>query len=527
MSFLDWLRGLLNSDNARPPRPVSEAEPETSFRFPRRDDATAAYYATMADMQQAISARDYRRAAALVLENMDQIPAWVRETRSEFGDVPPTIPALETGGTMLAITRDQRGLERMQQLVAQIPELSGREATVQQHLSDFHLVRGIQQAIEKNPGCKQTELKTLIGVSDGRRPATLIRWLEKHGEVVRRKKGRTYALYSPSAAPEVVEVPTPIIASHRTDGPKQPRKLDLSGLERVALPRAPHRWEDNSRGSLEPSDIKSYFQVMDALDWSLGEIEKLPMKERPDPAFRQMHACGTGIFMIDDLGNAERFPNAPAAAIHYGRRGDLRAKGALLHDTYRIQVNPMGTGLAALSRTAVLHAYDASLEPFFQTTLHDAPEMQYGKSRFGAEDSNLKNHVRCVALSPRNDFYLFTLADMAWVVNIGTGKAQWGLQMPTQEGWRQVSTPAVGVATDAEIRAALELMHLEWPIEERDITRRYRALALEWHPDRNPEDPKAVERMKRLNAAAEALSGTDLSNGTRIAIRKIRRPSSG
>ena len=136
--------------------------------------------------------------------------------------------------------------------------------------------------------------------------------------------------------------------------------------------------------------------------------------------------------------------------------------------------------------------------------------MQYGKSRFGAEDSNLKNHVRCVALSPRNDFYLFTLADMAWVVNIGTGKAQWGLQMPTQEGWRQVSTPASGVATDAEIRVALELMHLEWPIEERDITRRYRELALEWHPDRNPEDPKADERMKRLNAAVEALSGTDL-----------------
>ena len=512
MSFLDWLRGLVNPDNARRSTTVSEQEPKAPSPFGVRDGAGDKYYATMTDMQQAISTRDYRRAAGLALENMDQIPAWVRETQREFGDMPPSIPALEAGGTMLAITGDQRGLERMQLLVAQMPELSGREATVQQHLSDLHHVREILQVVENNPGCRQTAIKTLIGASDGRRPATLIRWLEKHGKIVRRKKGRTYELYSPSDMPEVVSVPTPPTSSHRTDGPKKPHILDLSSLERVALPRAPHRWEDSDRGSPPTANIKSYFQIVDAFDWSLGEIEKLPMKERPDPAFRKMHACGTGLFMIDDLGNAEGSSNAPAAAIHYGRSGDLRAKRPLLHDTYRIQVNPMGTGLAALSRAAVLHVYGASLEPFFQTTLHDAPEMQYGKNRFGAENSNLKNHIRCVALSPENDFYLFTLADMAWVVNIGTGKAQWGLQMPTPEGWRQVSTPASGVATDAEIHAALQLMHLEWPIEEPDVTRRYRELAFEWHPDHNPEDPQADERMKRLNAAVEVLLGTDLTS---------------
>ena len=399
MSVLNWLRGLLSPDNVGSPSSVSEGESETYSRFGERDEATAGYYRTMADMQQAISTRDYRRAASLVLENMEQIPAWVRATRREFGEVPPSIPALEAGGTMLAITGDQRGLDRMHQLVGQIPELSGRVTTVQQHLSDLHLVRDIQRAIEKHPGCKQTDIKTLIGAQDGRRPATLIRWLEKQGQVVRRKKGRTYELYSPSAVPEVVGVPISVTTSHRTDGPKKPRILDLSDLERVALPRAPHRWEDKSRGAPEPTDIEGYFQVVDTLDWSLGEIEKLPMKERPDPAFRQMHTCGTGIFMIDDLGNAEGFPGAPAAAIHYGRSGDFRAKRPLLHDTYRIHVNSMGRGLAALSRTAVLHAYDASLEPFFQTSLHDAPEMQYGRDRFGAENSNLKNHIRCVALS--------------------------------------------------------------------------------------------------------------------------------
>lgn len=137
MSLLNWLRGLLNRDNAHRSTPVSEEEPDTYSRWGARDEATGRYFATMADMQQAISAREYRRAAALVLENMDQVPAWVLETRREFGDVPPSIPALEAGGTMLAITSDHRGLERMQQLVAQIPELSGREATVQQHLSDL------------------------------------------------------------------------------------------------------------------------------------------------------------------------------------------------------------------------------------------------------------------------------------------------------------------------------------------------------------------------------------------------------
>ena len=182
----------------------------------------------------------------------------------------------------------------------------------------------------------------------------------------------------------------------------------------------------------------------------------------------------------------------------------------MLHDAYRVQASAAG-GLAVQSKTCVLHTYDTSLEPLFQTNLRAAPEVSYAERRFGTDDLKLKNHLRCVALSPANNAYLFTLVDMAWVIDVTTNTAKWGLQMPTKEGWEEVSTPASGTATDVEIQRALELLQLDWPIEVRDIKRRYRELALKWHPDLNPADSTADERMRRLNAAVETLSGTDVS----------------
>ncbi|MCY3699915.1 MAG: DnaJ domain-containing protein [Gemmatimonadetes bacterium] len=469
-----------------------------------------AYYSTMDGLQRAISNRDYRHAGALVRENLELIPPWVRRTRREIGYIPPTIPSLEKGGTILALNGDRAGLDRMRQIVLQTPELSAWREKVERHLHELELVRDILKVVEDNPGCRQNRIKTLLGIPDARRAANLIQWLAKDGRIIRKRTGKTYELYPPGAAEHVVKTATPVNQSRRVDGPMEPRLLDLGGLERIPLPRAPHRLENDTAGWPPPLDGSDHFQLAEASGWSLGRVESLATGERPNPAFRQLHPGGTGIFVVADLGDAEDFPGAPAAAMHYDRGGHISARQPLLHDAYRVQANATG-GLAVQSKTCILHAYGTSLEPLFETNLRAAPEIPYAKRRFGTDDLKLKNHLRCVALSQGNDAYLFTLVDTAWVIDVTTNTAKWGLQMPTKEGWEAVSTPASDAATDAEIQRALELLQLDWPIEVRDIKKRYRELALKWHPDRNPTDSNADERMRRLNAAVETLSGTDLS----------------
>lgn len=42
-----------------------------------------------------------------------------------------------------------------------------------------------------------------------------------------------------------------------------------------------------------------------------------------------------------------------------------------------------------------------------------------------------------------------------------------------------------------------------------EIKKAYRALSLKWHPDKNPDDPNAVNMFTDVSAAYEALSDPD------------------
>lgn len=116
---------------------------------------------------------------------MEYIPGFVRETRREYGSFEIfSIPALEQGGTILALLNDDEGLVQMRKIV-------------ERHRKDRRLFQAILTAVQTHPNCLQSEVKGLVGETDGRRVANLISYLDKAGKIMRVKDGSSYRLLSP------------------------------------------------------------------------------------------------------------------------------------------------------------------------------------------------------------------------------------------------------------------------------------------------------------------------------------------
>jgi hypothetical protein len=489
---------------------LDERKPRTASSDVRTTDS---YFTTMTEMQEAISSKQYDKAQRLIRENMRQVPDFVRECIAEYGDLDVSIPVVHQGGKILALMGDDEGLQELSTLVESVPELHRFQEEIAQHREDRTLFADILSAVEQNPQCLQTEVKHLIGVDDGRHVATLISWLEKADKIVRKKSGRTYALALAGTESGLTQPPMRTVNSHRSDKKGVGvRTVDLDSLSYVPLPRAPLRWEEREKGRIpqQPEAAEEYFEVREASAWELAEVDKLPMADRPDPAFRQIHPTNNGLLLIDDLGNSEEFSGAPASALCFDRQGEQVSKGALMHDVYRVGVNTLGRGFIAMSRNCVVHAYDDELSLTLETAMRDAPEVRALQARLEINDDELKNHLRCVSMSHDQSQYMVTGVDEAWCIGMD-GRALWGVKLPITEGWSRVADSSGQYDTDEEIMEALAFMQLALPVSPEDVKQRYRELAKKYHPDLNRDDPGAEARMKKLGAAAEALTGVNLS----------------
>lgn len=401
--------------------------------------ASDRYYDSMSQMQAALSNRDYGTVAELVHENLRFVPEWVKETVQDYGSFGIiSIPALQQGGTILALLNDREGLDRMREIVASVSELEPWAERVERHRSDRRFFESIQELVAASPNCLQTAVKGLIGVEDGHRVARLISYLEKAGRIVRVKEGRTYRLLPPDSADIPKASPKRIVRSHRIDRePPRLVELNVESLRYVPLPRSPLRWEEAQvqRERATTSPLEEQFEIRDA-DWRIAKVERIPLTCRPDPAFRQMHPIASGVLMIDDLGNAAGLGQIEAAALRYNRGGEVEAMKGLLHGVYRIGVHPLGQGLIGMSREGVVHAYDDNLEVALETSLVDAPEIVALRKRFEIAQDRLKNHIRCVALSRDASRYLFTAVGEAWCVDLN-GQGLWGLGYRSRRAGRQ------------------------------------------------------------------------------------------
>lgn len=421
-----------------------------------------------------------------------------------------SIPALEQGGTILAIAEDSEAILRMVEIIAAHEELHPWKDKPTAHLSDLKVAKAIADAVSAHPHCLQTELKELLQHPDGHQIAKLVSYLDKSGRIARIRHQRTYRLL-PSDHPDVPEKPPRRqIASHRrARRPLQVITLDYDKMRYVPLPRAPSLWDEQqarAKVDLAPPALRR-FEVLDST-WQVVAIEDLTLTERPDPAFRRIHGTGSGLLLVDDLGKADVGEDLAAAAMRYDVAGNRVANAGLEHGIYRIGVNLLGPGFIAMSRECIVHAYDGDLNRILETSLSDSPELLDLRRKHPIPDGHLPYHIRTVALSQDLSRYLVTAVDEAWCITTeGTGL--WAVQLVPKSSNRRYKITIDVAYTEDEVTKAMRFMELAFPVTADQIRTRYRELARRWHPDLNPNSPDAVEMMKKLNTAAEALTGLD------------------
>lgn len=493
------------------------------------------YFDLSSAIVNAKSRGDFRAAARAARQTYPLMDAVVKQMKSEFGSFDiATSHAVHTAGTLMAVIGDREGIQELRSALQLTPELRAWLPFADEADSDADLVDKILTTVNTHPGVKQRDLKVETQ-GDGRRLSLLASWLEKGGRIQRVSQGNTYLLYAkgyqletpknevaaPDAPQPLIQAIVPAVHSKRANRPaSHARTLDFKNLAYIRLPKAPNAWEERAKtqnASAEngaestPKSKIPRFQVSGS-GWILQSECALPPAERPNPAYREtFHTSGSTVW-IDSSGKRTDFPTSPAVVLTTDREGARLGEQGLAFDIYRSDVNGDGSGMLFLSRDGVLHGYTNTVEPLLLENLGEVPEYAEQAKRFGIDPLSLKNHVRCVCLSRDRKLFLVTIVDEAWCYDTESGRPLWGYRFPSKEGWTAIAaerSERAGAST--EIMAALRLMELELPVTPEIITRQYRALAMRWHPDRNPNDPTATKRFQELGAAMELLTGVDLS----------------
>lgn len=251
------------------------------------------------------------------------------------------------------------------------------------------------------------------------------------------------------------------------------------------------------------------FTMSDDAQWRLTGERKLEGEERPDPAFDIAAIDSEGTWLLNRSGSGTETPGIRSIIRRIDRQGALVGEKILHHDVYHTGAGASGSSIAIMDSSGVLYVYDAALNLIAESDLRVDPRVV---DHFRTIETNywgeFKSQVRAVDVAPHGDRYLFTLADEAWCCT-PTGNAVWGVVMPLNDGWKRVVARSECFGIGQEVDEALRLFGLSLPVSPSDIKRKYRALALAHHPDRNPGDPISAEKMQVLNRAFEVLTGVD------------------
>lgn len=504
-------------------------------------DATTEYFALSEAIMRAKSAGDFAAAVKAARKTYRILAEVLRQWVRDYGELTiVTSHAVHTAPSLMAVLEDSDAIRDLRTTLEASKELHRWLDTADQAEEDLMLVKRLMAAIIAAPGLIQSGLKKHLGLANASRASQLIAWLEKGKRIYRVKKGSSYQLYpagfvvpgaNPVGSSELTYAgPDPVhsgaqIPREKIRRPaKKARLLELTGLPVVRLPKAPAYWEERddrakrsglstteSDSSSEQTAERARFTV-EGIGWRIARENKLALAEKPDPSFRRVFHTGGYTYWLDPKGKREGFEFARSVLRVTDRDGDFIAERGLAHDVYREDVSANGSGILFLSREGVLHGYTEKLEPFIEENLAELPEYEAQADRFGIAPDSLKNHVRCVAIGSDRSFYIVTVVDEVWCLDVASREIRWGFRFPSKEEWtKRVADRSESAGTSTEIQDACDVMGLGLPISPEDIVQQYRKLAMRWHPDRNPSDPTATSKFQALGNAMELLTGTDLS----------------
>ena len=277
-------------------------------------------------------------------------------------------------------------------------------------------------------------------------------------------------------------------------------------LDRMDKAGKTHRFNrvDATAPSSEP-----LFTITSNSGWALVEERKLTKSEQPDPAFDIITVNRSGTWLLDRSGKSSAGSTGKCVLRRTDRSGSVIVEKSLKHDVYRISSGASGAGIAIMDTLGVLYIYDMALNLVVETDLREDSRVV---DHFHTVDTNywgeFRSQVRAVDTAPDGERYLFTIADEAWCCD-ATGRTVWGVVTPLKPGWERVVRRTGSFGASHEVEEALRLFGLSLPVNPADIKHKYRLLAFAHHPDRNPGDLAAVERMKSVNNAFELLTGVD------------------
>jgi DnaJ-domain-containing protein 1 len=169
----------------------------------------------------------------------------------------------------------------------------------------------------------------------------------------------------------------------------------------------------------------------------------------------------------------------------YSSEGEIASERDWAQSFYRLKMCPT---------VEYLIGYSDDLQMSLWTLNGD--QLAERNIRREAEDN--KYHVRCVDLSEDARYCLFTSTTRAYLLDQWLRTLRVWI-MPPPEGYR-VERGGQDAGNE-RIERALATLELVGHPTQAEIKTQFRRLALRYHPDRNPGDVAAQERMKEIIAA--------------------------
>jgi hypothetical protein len=240
--------------------------------------------------------------------------------------------------------------------------------------------------------------------------------------------------------------------------------------------------------------VEMNYHTITLLDETKVDKESRPQKT----TWNFIDSIGDGTIYVKGVYNEEQSKYEKALIRMRDNTGSIVKEFTVEHGIYRFKAAAGDSGkFVASSDDMMLYLY--SVQDGCTGTY---PLKGYAENKY---------HIRCVDISPEGRFLLFTHIDKAYLMDYDLRIiGQW--RTPHKEGWERRSDQRLvnkAVDRDTEYLKNLSILGLSGTPSAEEIKKAFRYMIRRYHPDINPDDPKAEKRTIEIINAYEKLTGEE------------------